>query len=481
MSPKVTNNPNVINTIAQRVKERRKVTLKEPNCYYPTPSPLKKSRKRKVYPDSKVFDDDSKRGRKYTKLTEQFLRCKKDEEENNPSILIPDVQVEVLVDNSVFKDNSSKKNYLKETKETKKRIPLKDFGSEYDRFFEENSHSLPTSKNILPDSNMLNVSQYTDIINKIPLKHEDEINLLSEQYKEKFIYWSSDLKNGFNLCFYGFGSKMEIIDEFAKYLNEQIVLRIEGFDPNFNFQTTLELLNDVNEIVKPNSIRNIENQITHIQKYFSNENREHECLFIIIHNLDGPTFRDTQNLNYLAKLVNISNVRLIATVDNINFPMLLDHDRRNKFNFLWHEITTFRSYDKEITHENLCTIKKRKNNLTTNLVKGVLSVWNENRRLMFKILATYQINQYNSTTITTTQVIDGKNIITGMERNSLYKKCYEEFIVNGESNFNTFLNDFHYHNVIKSRMSEHGKEIYYIPLEAERLKEILESKDLFKE
>ena len=76
MSPKVTNNPNVINTIAQRVKERRKVTLKEPNCYYPTPSPLKKSRKRKVYPDSKVFDDDSKRGRKYTKLTEQFLRCK---------------------------------------------------------------------------------------------------------------------------------------------------------------------------------------------------------------------------------------------------------------------------------------------------------------------------------------------------------------------------------------------------------------------
>lgn len=251
---------------------------------------------------------------------------KSSERKVQPSPVFDDVYIYV---NNVNKNNNDSGSYTP---------ALRDL--EYERFFEENSHSSSTSKNTLPDPNMLNISQYTELINKIPFKHEEEIDYLNKRYRSRFLYWHSDLRAGYNLCFYGYGSKMELIDEFAAYSNK-LVIRIEGFNVNFNFQTTLELLN---EIVEPISFKNIEEKIAQIKNYFSSDNRIYDSLLMVIHNLDGPTFRDTRNLNHLAELVSAPNIHLITSVDNINFPILLDHELKNKYNFIWYEITTFRSY-----------------------------------------------------------------------------------------------------------------------------------------
>ncbi|CAG8856704.1 44859_t:CDS:2, partial [Gigaspora margarita] len=54
-----------------------------------------------------------------------------------------------------------------------------------------------------------------------------------------------------------------------------------------------------------------------------------------------------------------------------------------KFNWIWHDITTFNYYEVEPAFEDSPKVKR--------LVQSVLSTWNTNRRRMFKILAEHQI------------------------------------------------------------------------------------------
>ncbi|CAG8730140.1 13756_t:CDS:1, partial [Acaulospora morrowiae] len=303
--------------------------------------------------------------------------------------------------------------------------------------------------------------------------HKREIESLHQRHKYQFHRWYISLMTGYNLCFYGYGSKKRLLEEFFEiHFKDQPLLVINGFEPNLKFKDALKIVLD--GIVKPKlgSRRGtFEKHADLIRRYFLNPNRRTERLYIMIHNLDGPCLRNTQILDTLGLLASTHNIFVVASVDNVNAPLLFDRDRDAKFKFIWNDATTFRPYEEESIYEDL-KVKKRRIGLTMSVVISILSSWIVNRRMMFKTLAAYQISRY--------QCGANKPEDAGMEHGLLYNKLREEFWVDGDSKFRMFLNDFHNHDVIKTRTSEFGCNIYYIPLEADVLKKVLNNKNLFE-
>ena len=77
-----------------------------------------------------------------------------------------------------------------------------------------------------------------------------------------------------------------------------------------------------------------------------------EYLYLIIHNLDGLALRSDKIQGSLAKLASCNRIRLVASIDHVNAPLLWDADKRSKFNFVWYDATTFLPYTEETLNEN---------------------------------------------------------------------------------------------------------------------------------
>lgn len=206
-----------------------------------------------------------------------------------------------------------------------------------------------TSRNI---GDILNEIEYANILEKIPDKHITEKKALSELYKSQFSQWYLELRSGFNILFYGYGSKKELLDEFSEvYLRDQPLIVINGFYPKLDIvETFMQIINGINLDVdmKPGTRESMEKLTTLIRDYFLNPDRDFQRLYITVHNIDGQNLRTLQVQNCLGILASCPNIHLIASVDHINATLLFDQDRTAMFNWVWHDTSTFRSYEKEV-------------------------------------------------------------------------------------------------------------------------------------
>ena len=94
----------------------------------------------------------------------------------------------------------------------------------------------------------------------------------------------------------------------------------------------------------------VNDQIEIIQKYYSYDTVT--PLYLIIHNIDGQSLRPDSTQLGLARLSSCLKIKLIASIDHINAPLLWDNMKKFLFNFIWHDATTSAPYDLEISYEN---------------------------------------------------------------------------------------------------------------------------------
>jgi hypothetical protein len=74
----------------------------------------------------------------------------------------------------------------------------------------------------------------------------------------------------------------------------------------------------------------------------------YEVIVIIIHSLDGnPSLRSPSNQLALSLLANSPRIRLVASVDHINAPLMWDVKISENYGWLWQEASTCFSYDLE--------------------------------------------------------------------------------------------------------------------------------------
>lgn len=304
-------------------------------------------------------------------------------------------------------------------------------------------------------------------------------------YHTMFTQWYFELTQGFSLLFYGVGSKRTLLLDFMTTIPKEIpVLVANGYNPSVSFK---EILNSLVPVLAPDYSgpkfpKNTPDLLQALLDYLD-ETRPPVSdvknidfylpkVILLVNNINGESFRSSRVQNMLSRLVSIKEVWLVASIDNINAPMMWDAAKLAIYNFLWHDVTTFESYAIETSFDDPLSLGMVRTAAGSKGVEYVLSSLTPKARGLYKVLIYLQIE------IMSLHGSDSENAPgssqTAVELSKLYKQCISEFLVSNEMNFRTMLTEFIDHKMITLTKDSSGTEIVFIPYTKEFMEKIIE-------
>jgi origin recognition complex subunit 2 len=323
----------------------------------------------------------------------------------------------------------------------------------------------------------ISYQEFVDYVKQGKEIHQGEREFLQSLYRTMFRQWYFELSQGFNLVFYGIGSKRELIMDFAsETLPEELpVLVINGYNPATTFKEILNsavsvLVRDERERKSfPKSPLDLLNTLlAYLEKRDSRPQ-----LALVIHNIDGEALRGDKTQFLLAQLASAKQIWMMCSIDHIQTPILWDAAKMSLYNFLWHDLTTYELYTVETSFEDPLALGKNRSAVGTKGVKYVLSSLTANARSLYKLLLSHQLEVMteelppeDTSTVGTSQF--------GIEFKRLYQKCVEEFIASNELNFRTMLTEFLEHKMLVSSKDNTGVEYLFIPFTKDYIQQTLE-------
>lgn len=330
--------------------------------------------------------------------------------------------------------------------------------------------SVKKSSHKLSDINLVDEEELREAAAGIASKHEKEMASLLNSYKNLYSKWLLELRCGFSLLMYGFGSKKALLEDFASTaLTEFSVVVINGYLQPINIKHAVIAIAEVlwdqlkEKRRTPNKIQRTFNSqsMEDLLSFLDGPNaKESECfIYVVVHNIDGPGLRDSETQQYLARIASCSQVRLVASIDHVNAPLLWDKKMvHTQFNWCWYHVPTFAPYKVEgvffpLILANSGTAQSAKTAII------VLQSLTPNAQSLFKVLAEYQIAHSDE---------------EGLPMNKLYMMCRERFLVSSQVTLNSHLTEFKDHELVKTRRSADGQDCFYIPLASEALEKLLQ-------
>lgn len=291
-----------------------------------------------------------------------------------------------------------------------------------------------------------------------PTFHDKEIRQLLSVYEGKLIpQLIHQLNNGFNLLLYGFGSKLPLLECVSKQLDDCIF--IDSYAP----------LVSINEVYVTLSSKGVDLKQACVTST--------TAATMLIHGLDSFKLRNDLFYRNLASLAAKRMIRLIVTIEDPNFFLLLSPALTAQFNFVHHDCTTFINYGKNEL-ESLPDLNSSKG-LNKRSIKGALFVLQSltsNARNVFKLLAEHQLSVQ-----ATDQADEGSDSEDdedtcqhGLSQLELFKQAQNRFLISNEQSFKTILTEFLDHEIVKSAKSSiNGGELLRVPYSAQNIKDIL--------
>ncbi|CAN0926649.1 Origin of replication complex subunit 2 [Linum grandiflorum] len=285
-------------------------------------------------------------------------------------------------------------------------------------------------------------------------KHEKEIASLMESYKKSYPEWVFMLRSGFGLLMYGFGSKKALIEDFASTaLTEYSVVVINGYVQSINLKQVMVALAEVwwdqlkakrrnspSKAHQPFNSRSVDDILSFLDGQEGDDDSSFVC--VIVHNIDGPGLREPESQQLLARLASCSHIRLVASIDHVNSPLLWNKKMvHTQFNWYWYHVPTFAPYT----------------------VEGMFFPL---------ILAHSSTAQTTKTAAIVLQSLTPN--AQSMPIDNLYAASREKFFVSSQVTLNSHLTEFKDHELIKMRRNGDGQDCVYIPLPRDGLQKLLE-------
>ncbi|KAK4539802.1 hypothetical protein LTR36_010336 [Oleoguttula mirabilis] len=395
-------------------------------------------------------------------------------------------------------------------------------------FFQNRAGGNKTSANTLPSHLLLNHEDYFTQINAYKDPHAKDIERLKQLHKRAFDQWIFELEEGFNICLYGYGSKRELVMEFAEHIYQQAekapkIVVVNGYTPGL---TMRDVLGTLASVVLPKTAKLPAQPAAVVDLLLSSLSERSPSLrvVLIIHSLDHQNLRKPATQSLIGRLAAHSSISLLATCDTPNFPLLWDITLTRQLRFLYHDATTFQPYRVEIdVVEEVNALLGRSGRRLGGKdgVGYVLKSLPENARNLFRILVAEQLaladaepNAMLSATADEDE-LDVDEILgaedeeeaaneqatpskrgrgrpakkakpaplprpaavsahQGVEYRTLYHKAVEEFVCSSELNFRTLLKEFHDHQMLESRKDAVGTERLSVPFRQGELEAMLE-------
>ncbi|XP_074858237.1 origin recognition complex subunit 2 isoform X2 [Carettochelys insculpta] len=353
---------------------------------------------------------------------------------------------------------------------TAKKTPAKRLKEEMtsnlvEEYFEAHSSSkVLTSDRTLQKLRKRKLDQQTllDLLNKAPPTFTAELKELNQQHESLFSKWMLQLHLGFSIVLYGLGSKRDLLEKFrTSLLQDSVHLVVNGFFPGI---TVKSVLNSITEEVLDHvgTFRSPLDQLDFIVKRFRGDSSLD--LYLLIHNLDSKMLRGDKSQQILAQLASLPNIRLIASIDHINAPLMWDHAKQSLYNWLWYETTTFSPYLEEISYENSLLVQQS-GSLALSSLTHVLRSLTPNARGIFRLLAQYHLENKDNPSY------------PGLSFQDFYQQCREAFLVNSDLTLRAQLTEFRDHKLIRTKRGTDGVEHLLIPVDNGTLTDYLEKED----
>ncbi|KMS98959.1 hypothetical protein BVRB_3g066990 [Beta vulgaris subsp. vulgaris] len=348
-----------------------------------------------------------------------------------------------------------------------------DFGFSRNYFLaKESGTSAKKSGHKLSDIDLVPEEELRAAALDLKPKHAKEVKALMDGYRNLYQEWVFELRCGFGLLMYGFGSKKTLIEDFASTaLTEYSVLVVNGYFQSVNFlqvsvaaaelfweqiKTRKKSTGSLCKVQQPFSSKSTDDLFAFLDGSLTEEDDSFIC--ILIHNIDGPGLRDSDTQQFLARMAACSHVRIVATIDHVNASLLWDKKMvHTQFNWCCHHVPTFAPYKVETMFLPLI-LAHSGGAQSAKTAAIVLQSLTPNAQSVFKVLSEYQLAHPDE---------------EGMAVNNLYTICRERFLVSSQITLNSHLTEFKDHELVKTRKHSDGQDCLYVPLSTEAIEKLL--------
>jgi len=350
----------------------------------------------------------------------------------------------------------------------------------------------------------LSSEEYSSALNSVSLAPVKSIVTSESSCNILFPQFSRELE-GFNLLFYGLGSKRDIINQFAVECSRAgHVVVVNGFKRDFSMK---DMLNSIEKIPGVSSLpflsTAIENQARRIYDFFASPSQS-EHLYIVVHNIDAPAFRTSKAKSCLSLLALNPRIHLIASIDLITAPLLWSSTELSSrkhgygaqddipprgFAWLWHDITTLLPYDVELAYADRSSISGAHGGsvprreagaitgqngtlVTETAALHILASVTQKAKKLFMWMGTKQIERMEEAA--DGAVADLQQFGVGYD--ILFTAARDNFIATNDTALRSLLGEFRDHGLVLAAPGGPGSgEILWIPVRKERLSSILHS------
>lgn len=313
----------------------------------------------------------------------------------------------------------------------------------HELYFLHNKPGRPkTSDNTLASLALLTHEEYFSILQEREDPHRNDVEYLESLHAESFPQWSFELRQGFSICLYGFGSKRALLTKFANHAyttnadmpDHQVVI-INGYAPT---TTMREILTCIKTALDPNQRVPQSQPAVMAQNILAYLGAGNQHLTLIINSIDAPALRKPAAQSLLSQLAAHPQVQLICSADTPDFSMLWDIGIRSAYNFVFHNSTTFAPFHAELdvvdeVHELLGRKARRVNGREG--VAFVLRSLPENAKNLFQLIV-------GECLIAAEEDDASAEESAGVEYKIIYNKAVEEFICTSEMAFRTLLKEY---------------------------------------
>eukprot|EP00252_Welwitschia_mirabilis_P007714 TRINITY_DN19365_c0_g1_i1.p1 TRINITY_DN19365_c0_g1~~TRINITY_DN19365_c0_g1_i1.p1 ORF type:complete len:421 (-),score=76.38 TRINITY_DN19365_c0_g1_i1:472-1734(-) len=327
------------------------------------------------------------------------------------------------------------------------------------------------SRKKISDIDLVDERELRTAFSAIAPKHENEQLALLDSYKSLYPKWNFQLRCGFGLLMYGFGSKKELLEDFStSTLTDGGVVVINGYLPTINIKNVICTIGEVlweqiqcansstrNKSKAPFNTQSVEEVVEFIEKGVDRE--DDTVVYVIVHNIDGPGLRERDVQQCLAMIAASPHVRFVASIDHVNAPLLWDKQMaRAQFNWWWYHTPTYAPYNVEGTFMPLILASTGavQNARTATIVLQSLT---PNAQSVFRTLAEYQLAHPGE---------------QGLPLQRLYTLCRERFLVSSQMTLNSHLTEFKDHELVRTRRGSDGQDYLCITFPSEALSKILQ-------
>ncbi|TFK49341.1 DNA replication origin binding protein [Heliocybe sulcata] len=377
----------------------------------------------------------------------------------------------------------------------------------FDAYFVQASKSSRTSDHVFSESlEPLSAEEYLAAIKPLqvqPAQLRQHSRLLS-RHREYFGNYLRELEAGFNILFFGFGSKRDILNEFAveTCAKQGHVVIVNGFQPNFSIKDMLSSIVSLPGVSSVDlSSQTLDGQARRICDYFASLSKR--PLYLVVHNIDAPNLRTPKARSCLSILCGSPAIRVAASVDLLHAPLLWSSTEsmtrkrisssgaaHRGYAWLWHDLTTLAPHDFELSLADRSSISGASGFMGTGhtrlqqdqLANGVamtetaaqhiLASVTEKAKKLFSMMAKMQVKATDEASGATG---DPQQFAVGYD--TLFNAARDNFVATNDTALRSLLGEFRDHGLVLSSTvgGPGGGEVLWIPLRKERLVKVVET------